>query len=83
VPQAPDFLLQEAVPGNIRRAEHFIAFMKKVVEHLKSLLRVDSTTKQSPLAFLHTCVPCWAGWEGRVDEWRNGGGGRDGLFTVG
>ncbi len=30
--------------------------MKKVVEHLKSLLRVDSTTKQSPLAFLHTYV---------------------------
>lgn len=30
VPQAPDFLLQEAVPGNIRRAEHFISFMKKV-----------------------------------------------------
>jgi len=26
----PNDILQEAVPGNIRRAEHFIAFMKKV-----------------------------------------------------
>jgi len=53
VPRLPDALVQEAVPGNIRRAEHFLTFMKKVVEHLKSLLRVDSTQKQSPLAFLH------------------------------
>lgn len=30
VPQVPDFLQQEAVPGNIRRAEHFLSFMKKV-----------------------------------------------------
>ena len=53
VPRLPDALAQEAVPGNIRRAEHFLTFMKKVVEHLKTLLRVDSTQKQSPLAFLH------------------------------
>ncbi len=53
VPRLPDELMHEAVPGNIRRAEHFLTFMKKVVEHLKSLLRVDTTQKQSPLAFLH------------------------------
>ena len=31
----PDDLLKEAVPGNIRRAEHFIAFLKRFVEYLK------------------------------------------------
>lgn len=31
----PDDLLQEAVPGNIRRAEHFVAFLKRFVEYLK------------------------------------------------
>ncbi|KAK1748586.1 general transcription and DNA repair factor IIH helicase subunit XPD [Skeletonema marinoi] len=33
----PD-VINEAVPGNIRRAEHFISFMKKIVEHLKTRL---------------------------------------------
>lgn len=31
----PDDLLQEAVPGNIRRAEHFVTFLKRFVEYLK------------------------------------------------
>jgi hypothetical protein len=29
-PALPADILQEAVPGTIRRAEHFIAFMRKV-----------------------------------------------------
>lgn len=31
----PDDLLKEAVPGNIRRAEHFISFLKRFIEYLK------------------------------------------------
>ena len=31
----PDDLLKEAVPGNIRRAEHFVAFLKRFLEYLK------------------------------------------------
>lgn len=31
----PDDLLKEAVPGNIRRAEHFVAFLKRFIEYLK------------------------------------------------
>lgn len=31
----PDDLLKEAIPGNIRKAEHFIAFLKRFVEYLK------------------------------------------------
>ncbi len=51
-------MLNEAVPGNIRRAEHFIAFMKKVVEHLKARLRSvagpnGGVQSETPLAFLH------------------------------
>ena len=40
----PDDLLSEAVPGNIRRAEHFITFLKRFVEYLKvgSLLYAEA-----------------------------------------
>lgn len=31
----PDDLLSEAVPGNIRKAEHFVAFLKRFIEYLK------------------------------------------------
>jgi DNA excision repair protein ERCC-2 len=31
----PDELLKEAIPGNIRKAEHFVAFLKRFVEYLK------------------------------------------------
>jgi DNA excision repair protein ERCC-2 len=34
-PTLPDDLLKEAVPGNIRRAEHFVAFLKRFIEYLK------------------------------------------------
>ncbi len=29
-PALPEDILREAVPGNIRRAEHFISFLRKV-----------------------------------------------------
>jgi DNA excision repair protein ERCC-2 len=31
----PDDILQEAIPGNIRKAEHFVAFLRRFVEYLK------------------------------------------------
>jgi DNA excision repair protein ERCC-2 len=34
-PVLPDDILQEAVPGNIRKAEHFVAFLRRFVEYLK------------------------------------------------
>lgn len=37
----PDDLLNEAIPGNIRKAEHFVAFLRRFVEYLK--VRVDAT----------------------------------------
>ena len=34
----PDDLLKEAVPGNIRRAEHFVAFLRRFIEYLKVII---------------------------------------------
>ncbi|KAL1925501.1 uncharacterized protein VTP21DRAFT_384 [Calcarisporiella thermophila] len=38
-PVLPDGVLEEAFPGNIRRAEHFVAFLQRLVEYLKSGLK--------------------------------------------
>lgn len=51
-PVLPDQILQEAVPGNIRNAEHFIFFMKKLVEYVKMRLRVQHVVQESPAGFL-------------------------------
>lgn len=51
-PVLPDEILQEAVPGNIRNAEHFISFLKRFVEYLKTRLRVQHVVQESPVGFL-------------------------------
>lgn len=51
-PILPDQILQEAVPGSIRTAEHFVNFMKRVVEYLKMRLRVQHVIQESPAGFL-------------------------------
>ncbi|XP_077696492.1 general transcription and DNA repair factor IIH helicase subunit XPD isoform X3 [Eretmochelys imbricata] len=51
-PVLPDQILQEAVPGNIRTAEHFVGFMKRFLEYLKSRLRVHHMVQESPPSFL-------------------------------
>ena len=51
-PALPDDLLKEAVPGNIRRAEHFVAFLKRFVEYLKTRMKVTHTISETPLSFL-------------------------------
>jgi DNA excision repair protein ERCC-2 len=38
---------QEAVPGNIRKAEHFVSFLKKIVEYFKRRLKGTSVEKVS------------------------------------
>lgn len=40
------------VPGNIRNAEHFVSFLKRFVEYLKTRLRVQHVVQESPAAFL-------------------------------
>ncbi|KAJ7905483.1 hypothetical protein B0H14DRAFT_2490332 [Mycena olivaceomarginata] len=51
-PLLPDDLLTEAVPGNIRKAEHFVAFLKRFVEYLKTRMRVLHVVAETPLSFL-------------------------------
>ncbi|KAL5490523.1 RAD3 [Sanghuangporus weigelae] len=51
-PVLPDDLLKEAVPGNIRKAEHFVAFLKRLVEYLKTRMRVLHVVAETPLSFL-------------------------------
>ncbi|CAG2175133.1 unnamed protein product, partial [Oppiella nova] len=51
-PVLPDDILQEAIPGNIRNAEHFVAFLKRFLQYVKSRLRVQHVTQESPAAFL-------------------------------
>uniref|UniRef100_UPI00358E0210 general transcription and DNA repair factor IIH helicase subunit XPD isoform X2 n=1 Tax=Myxine glutinosa TaxID=7769 RepID=UPI00358E0210 len=51
-PILPDDILKETVPGSIRTGEHFVGFLKRFVEYLKSRLRVNHVQAESPLAFL-------------------------------
>jgi len=45
-------LLEEALPGNIRRAKHFIGFMRKIVEFLKQIIQGQVVTQENPAQFL-------------------------------
>lgn len=45
-------LLKEAIPGNIRRAEHFISFIKRFIEYLKTRMKVLYVISETPTSFL-------------------------------
>lgn len=49
----PEDLLKEAVPGNIRRAEHFVAFLKRFIEYLKVCVR------SCDLTMIRFADRCW------------------------
>uniref|UniRef100_A0A8C1F2Y7 General transcription and DNA repair factor IIH helicase subunit XPD n=1 Tax=Cyprinus carpio carpio TaxID=630221 RepID=A0A8C1F2Y7_CYPCA len=51
-PVLPDEILQEAVPGSIRTAEHFRGFMKRFLEYLKARLRIHHVVQESAPQFL-------------------------------
>eukprot|EP01132_Coremiostelium_polycephalum_P004981 gene4981-6202_t len=51
-PVLPNDVIQEAVPGNIRKAEHFISLIRRVVDYLKSRLKSQMVISESPMAFL-------------------------------
>ena len=55
----PEDLLNEAIPGNIRKAEHFVAFLKRFIEYLKVSCRLDlEETDTSQPDFRPECVFC-------------------------
>ncbi|KAJ1925959.1 TFIIH/NER complex ATP-dependent 5'-3' DNA helicase subunit [Tieghemiomyces parasiticus] len=51
-PVLPEDVLNEAVPGNIRKAEHFIAFLRRFIEYLKTRLRVMHVVAETPVSFI-------------------------------
>ncbi|XP_024529521.1 general transcription and DNA repair factor IIH helicase subunit XPD [Selaginella moellendorffii] len=53
-PVLPEDILREAVPGNIRRAEHFVAFLQRAVQYLRERLDTDTVVKEGPVSFTTT-----------------------------
>ena len=51
-PVLPAEILEEAIPGNIRQAEHFVNFMRRFIEYLKTRLRVQHVVQETPPSFL-------------------------------
>ena len=51
-PVLPQDILQEAVPGNIRKAEHFISFMRRFLEYVKVRMDVMSVVSETPSHFV-------------------------------
>lgn len=51
-PVLPDEILEEAIPGNIRQAGHFVNFMRRFIEYLKTRLRVQHVVQETPPSFL-------------------------------
>jgi DNA excision repair protein ERCC-2 len=51
-PVLPADLLKESVPGNIRRANHFLMFLRSWIEFLRKQLRAQSPGQKSTDAFL-------------------------------
>lgn len=51
-PVLPNEVIREVVPGNIRNADHFLSFLKRFIEYIKSRLRVQHVVQESPAGFL-------------------------------
>ncbi|KAJ9543229.1 hypothetical protein OSB04_022936 [Centaurea solstitialis] len=53
-PALPDDILKEAVPGNIRRAEHFLSVLRRLVQYLKGRLETENVEKEGPVTFVNS-----------------------------
>uniref|UniRef100_A0A158P9G9 General transcription and DNA repair factor IIH helicase subunit XPD n=1 Tax=Angiostrongylus cantonensis TaxID=6313 RepID=A0A158P9G9_ANGCA len=51
-PVLPDAILHESVPGSIRTAQHFVLFMRRVVEYVRHRMRSSQVLLESPAAFV-------------------------------
>ncbi|KAI1724657.1 helical and beta-bridge domain-containing protein [Ditylenchus destructor] len=51
-PVLPNAILEESVPGSIRNAEHFMIFMRRIMEYIKHRMRTKAVQIESPAAFL-------------------------------
>lgn len=53
-PVLPQDILKESVPGNIRKGEHFIGFLRRLVEFLKQHINVYKVIQENPQTFLNS-----------------------------
>ncbi|KAF3436310.1 hypothetical protein FNV43_RR23402 [Rhamnella rubrinervis] len=51
-PALPDDILKEAVPGNIRKAEHFVHVLRRLVQYLEGRLETENVEKEAPVGFV-------------------------------
>ena len=51
-PIPPEEVLAEAIPGNIRRADHFLAFLRRLLEYFKRIIRTTHVITKSTVAFM-------------------------------
>jgi len=51
-PVLPEHVLNEAVPGSIRKGTHFVKFLQRLIEYIKVRLRVQHVVQESPAGFL-------------------------------
>lgn len=51
-PVLPDDILREAIPGNIRSADHFLGFLNRFIAYIKTRLRVQHVVQETPAGFL-------------------------------
>lgn len=51
-PTLPEDILRESVPGSIRRAEHFLDVLRRLLDYLKTRLRTEKVESEGPTSFL-------------------------------
>lgn len=66
-PVLPPDLVDEAIPGNIRKAQNFISVMRRVVHHLKERLHCVTFTQETPNEFRHRLYTSTGAAVGGVD----------------
>ncbi|KAF0978535.1 hypothetical protein FDP41_002355 [Naegleria fowleri] len=52
-PVLPSDIMKEAVPGNIRKANHFVKFMKRFTTHVNKRLQTQKSINETPEQFLN------------------------------
>ncbi|XP_062023568.1 general transcription and DNA repair factor IIH helicase subunit XPD [Rosa rugosa] len=53
-PALPDDILKEAVPGNIRKADHFLHVLRRLVQYLEGRLETENVEKELPVGFVNS-----------------------------
>lgn len=53
-PVVPDSAIQETIPGNIRKAEHFLRFLRRILEYIQNVMQRNVATQETSWAFLQS-----------------------------